>query len=34
MLWHTTITGDVLPLRRRTLHDGIMLNCARIGFKP
>jgi hypothetical protein len=34
MCWHTTINGCVLLLRQRTLHDEMLLHCARIGFKP
>jgi hypothetical protein len=29
-----TISGTLVPMFARTLHDEIMVNCARIGFKP
>jgi hypothetical protein len=29
-----TSTGEILPVFTRTVHDEVMVNCARIGFKP
>jgi hypothetical protein len=29
-----TTSGILLPVWTRTVHDEVMLRCARIGFKP
>jgi hypothetical protein len=34
MCCHMTSAGIILPIWSRTLHDEVMVNCARIGFKP
>ena len=34
MCFHLTALGDVIPLLARTAKTDVMVNCARIGFKP
>jgi hypothetical protein len=34
MCYHMTASGELLHVWTRTVHDDVMLNCARIGFKP
>jgi len=34
MCFHMTASGILLPVWTRTVHDEVMLRCARIGFKP
>lgn len=34
MCFHMTTSGILLPVWTRTVHDEVMLHCARIGFKP
>ena len=34
MCCHMTSSGQVLPIWTRNRHDEVMVNCARIGFKP
>ena len=34
MCFHMTASGAIVPVWTRTGYDEVMLQCARIGFKP
>jgi hypothetical protein len=34
MCFHLSPAGDVIPVLTRTAKTDVLVNCARIGFKP